>query len=631
MGRCSHAYNDDPDRQCPHQATEGAAYCIWHNPNLRKTDAYVGLLLERLLPRLADLDGFLLPGLRWSKARLPQLSLTGIDLRDALLPFADLHGSQLRQAVLRRATLVDADLSGVDLSGADLTMANLQGADLRGARLREAILVGANLRGADLRDADLVGAVLDNFAWNRHTRFSGIAGFDPEGEATLAGEDDETQVYAAPLALGSHHSADLPSGSWNPEWERTHLYRSGISDRQGLEARRPSEALLGLEEDQFATPASGSRLQPSAPKPVAPTPARRFHPSHGYYALLAASLLLTMIACGFILVLKNHLDRGQDRITQLAGELAATQQQPVVDQSTKPPGELQQRIEQRDRQYDRLVEENGQLQEERRQLLSRIETLVNDNTERRLALSRLETRDNLMQELRDRHQTLEREHADLLLQNQRLHDTARILNKGIESLQVEHDELAEFKQKHVNDYYNYTRLQASVDQLRKENTTLTARSKSMQLINESLQQRLQEAEQSLNTFLAHLEGSRLKEYLSRGNDDEPSIPIEAGKPVVFGGEYVLTVRIDPDEEAGMVRARLVVQRPPHKHMPDVNLLLYGRSGEIIRGISASFPANEPGKAFASIDTRISCSEFPQGIRVLVNPALDPGLLVSSQP
>lgn len=89
-----------------------------------------------------------------------------INLQNARLVGADLSGWHLAnvdfsRAILADAQLIDADLSGTLLDAADLSRARLQNANMRGSSLEEAALVEAHLDGCNLQGCALTSAVIN--------------------------------------------------------------------------------------------------------------------------------------------------------------------------------------------------------------------------------------------------------------------------------------------------------------------------------------------------------------------------------------------------------------------------------------------------------------------------------------
>jgi len=97
----------------------------------------------------ANLQGFRLTGLNFSKAFLRKAQLQGADLSRAQLQGANLTEAQLHTTDLYGAKLQGAILSSAQLKGADLAFAQLEGADLNFAEFDpDTNLKDANLRGA---------------------------------------------------------------------------------------------------------------------------------------------------------------------------------------------------------------------------------------------------------------------------------------------------------------------------------------------------------------------------------------------------------------------------------------------------------------------------------------------------
>lgn len=609
MSACCHRY-DDPERHCTLPATPGNTVCIWHNHRLRKSDVYVALLLERVLTLIGDdLEGYQLSGLQWPRADLHGRCLKAADLRDAQLPGSSLADADLRASILRRANLQNADLRRADLTGADLQHVNLRGADLREACLREADLDHAVLIAADLRNADLTDARLDHFAWNRRTLFTGARGFEA-GE----NEDDITQVFIAPLAMATRDSA-LVDEAHDPERDKTHYFVASSGSAEIELADAPPDAVINARPH--------APVEPS--KPAAPAvPQRVVRMPRFVYYVVAASLIVAFLCSGAAVWALGRLRNYEADLERQQPTITRPNQITTGDQAL-----WQQRLADKDRQIQNLADELKQAREASSQHEARLAKLQADVEGHRLTIARMRTREDEAQGLALRFRELKREHLALLQQNQRLHDTARILNKGLKAVSDERDELKSFKQERLTQHFDRERLQETVDQLQQEKQTLLAKHENLQLINTNLQQRLGEAEQSLNSFLSRIEGSRLKEFLNDETDDEPMHPIIAGKPLVLGGDYLLTLRLDRGTRPDTVQSRLVIQRPTHKALPDVTLLLYDEQGAALRSMSYSFPASDGSSPFAAVESLITAPRFPAGVRVLINPALDPTLMAAS--
>jgi len=114
----------------------------------------VTLQKGRIDLRRANLQGFDLRELDFTKARLNDAHLEGANLWRAHLEGTNLGGAHLEGANLWRAHLEGTNLGGAHLDGADLGDAHLEGA----------ILWSAHLEGTNLRSAHLDGAIL----WSAH-------------------------------------------------------------------------------------------------------------------------------------------------------------------------------------------------------------------------------------------------------------------------------------------------------------------------------------------------------------------------------------------------------------------------------------------------------------------------------
>jgi uncharacterized protein YjbI with pentapeptide repeats len=262
---------------CPHPAGAESPYCIWHNAAVRKSDPYVrDLLLQADTLAKGNLVEFHLAGLVWPKAPLSLRNLRRADLRDAFLDGADLAGADLTGANLGRTSLKHADLRGARLAEADLRSANLSGADLREAILTDAFLADTSLLGADLRGADLTGARINNFRWNRLTRFAGIRGLDLE---SACGASDDTRAYLAPLIRPDQGPVDLetePSAldDLDPEQAQTHVF-------------------MVVAPVSMPVPPPATEIPAAIPTPL---PIPRPHP--GWMVAAVAAMVLAMVGWG---------------------------------------------------------------------------------------------------------------------------------------------------------------------------------------------------------------------------------------------------------------------------------------------------------------------------------------------
>ena len=573
MATCQHRYGR-PHAACPHAAAEGASFCLWHNARVRKHDAYVPAVLAAA-DRAAngELDGFRLAGLLWPGAPLPGRHLCDADLRDAVLDGADLAGADLTGAVLRRTSLKRAALGRAALAGASLVGANLLDADLRGANLRGADLTGACLLGADLREADLTGAILVDVRWNDRTRLAAAVGLalDP------ADEDDDTRPSMSPLlAL----------------------------------AQRPDREEPALAEDSGARDKTRTFSVPKPPPAAAP---------RGRRPALAAALVLLAAGAGLTVGRWHAAPPAPANSTQTGELLAqrddlARQGEAYVARIKELEGSAQDLLDRRDRlEQDAQIakDDAGRLRQALRQAQGEAARLHGKDDRAALASMELDRASSERDRL-----------AGELTRQARLAD---ILANGVKRVETERATLATRVAELVDASDRAALLQAEREQARRDLAQASAERDAQRTRAERLAGELTTARDEIGRYLSRINGSGLQDYLATDLDTLPLMPIAPGSPVALGGDYTITLRLDPGAKTGMINAALTLQRPAALATPDIAIVLYDRDRQPLRRIAYSFPHVDTGTPFASATTSIACDRFPAFARILVAPAIQTAL------
>jgi len=572
MGACQHPYAR-AHAPCPHPAAEGTSCCLWHSARVRKHDAYVPAVLAAA-DRTAngDLEGFRLAGLLWPGAQLAGRHLRDVDLRDAVLDGADFSGADFTGAVLRRASLKRTALGRATLSGASLVGANLLDADLRNADLRGADLSGASLLGADLRGADLTGAILAGVRWNDRTRLAAAVGLAVEP----AGEDDDTRAdLGSLLAL----------------------------------AKRPDHEETALADD------SGEREQTrtfAVPVPVVAARRRGGRP----WAIAAAALVLAsgsgLAAARWLpatLAKNAHADPAT--VLHARNDDLARQGEAYVLRIKELEGNAQALFDRRDRleQDAQIAKDDGdRLRQALRQARGEAARLHGKDDRAALASMELERASSERDRL-----------ASALTRQARLAD---ILANGVKRVETERATLAARVSELADASDRAALLQAEREQARRDLAQASAERDVQRTRAERLAEELVVTRNEISRYLARVNGSGLQDYLASDLDTLPLMPIAPGSPVALGGDYTITLRLDPAGKAGVINAALTLQRPAALATPDIAIVLYDRDRQPLRRIAYSFPHVDAGTPFASATTSIACDRFPAFARILVAPAIE---------
>lgn len=586
---CQHAYHD-PRVSCPHPAVGATGRCLWHNPSVTKGEPYVRALFQRADAGAPD----------WSEAHLASLDLHGLrlagrrlvraDLRDAILDGADLAGADLSHAILRRTTARRAILRGADLTGADLTGANLTGADLRDAKLTGALLDTTALQGADLRGADLEGARVIDFRWNRLTRFQGIQGIDPESAAD--GDDDATQVFLAPVAMGED-DLDTPTRlgvEAGDDLARTRIFRPGV---------------LPLAPLPVAT------TTVAAPMPPAPAAApRRLH--H-----LLIPVLTAFLTGGGIVALSLHrkIDP-QDlrpRLAEAESRLRAAEAQRKADLAQVDAERENGRNLSADLATSRAALAAGA--EERGRLSAQL-------LDREAELGRLRDASDRAEVLAVKVSELDVLNRDLAGASARQDRLSRILADGVDRFRDQSTRLAG----ELESVKERARLldETQKDLARTKTELASARQErdALQGLYQQAHKDLATAKSDIERYLGRIHATQFQGLLT-DDSGSPLHPVTLGKPLSLGGDYLVSLAIDKaDPKAAVSRAlavRLVVQRPSAAANPDATVVLYDSEQRPLRRLSYSFPHVDDGAPFMTAATTIACDRQPAFARLILAP------------
>ena len=653
------------DAVCPHDVVPGSTVCLWHNPVVRKTDAYVKELLQRADARgKGDLHGFQLAGLVWPQAGLPLRNLRGSDLRDAFLDAADLGGADLAGSVLRRTSLKGADLRSARLADTDLSGCNLSGADLRDADLTGALLADTCLLGADLRGARFAGARIVSFRWNQLTRFAGVSGLDPNGAQC---GPDETQVFLAPLLASDPHPSGVRSAlaEPDPELTKSRIFSPGPPAAPAVPAPAPAAAaaeepvtvaIAAATGTKAAVPAaSSSKAAPSVPTtaigaapsgplagttsyPPSRTPASALHalprPRAARGLLVATVAALVLAAGGVGAGVYGWQVAMQARVVAAAAG-AALQAKPVPPDAAHLAlleGERTASARQHEADLAELKRLQGAVREtEDRGANARQEAAVShaESEQLRANLHASENEALRLQGVDDRCTVLAEQlkqaqalAADLARHGAKESRVAVILAQGVNRLQDENKTLAEQRDQRLLDYGNAAQAQGEVKRLRGELDNAIAERERLQQQNQQLTASLVGAQHDMERYLARITATHLQDYLGSDNAHEPLLPLTAGTPVALSGDYLLTLRVDRGQAPGTVQAQVVVQRPPAATNPEVTIVLYDQDERPLRRIAYSFPHVDGGAPFVSGVTTVACDRFPSFARVLVAAGMD---------
>lgn len=581
---CAHIY-DQPRATCPHPVPAEADRCLWHNPTVTKSDAYVARLVAAAAVSgsgdlcEAKLASLVAPGLHLAAA-----DLSRADLRDAELDGADLTNVVLAGANLRRASLRRARLAGADLTGADLAGTNFSGADLHDAKLAGARLDATVFNAADLSGADFTGAEIRSFRWNHRTRLDRISGLEMSGNMA-----DETWPHPA-VAGGSLADPD-------PEDDRTREFRPVPPS-----AQRPAAVAAS---DLFAP--EGPNLDPG------PAPTRR-----GPWmavAVVAAVLAAAGTTLG-VWGLRTAAAMPRDAAT------AATERDAAVRQAEANLVEvrsLQARVAELDaaiasarsdtqRAKDEAVVRRAEAEDARRRLVAAETDLIR--------LRDADDRSALMALRLAEAKRLAREQATELAKQERV---GGILSAGVRQLRDENAQLSKAVNERITEERRVDLLTVEAARLKQENEVLQADRDALAVRERRLAGDLAESRQAIEAYLMRVAEADLGAVLGDDAAKLPLLPVKVGSPIALrGSDCLISLRLE--EAPGGVTAKLVVQRPAGLANPDIGVILYDRHEKPLRRLGFGFPHVDAGAPFASATATVACETFPVFARVVISPA-----------
>ncbi|MFW5750978.1 MAG: pentapeptide repeat-containing protein, partial [Planctomycetota bacterium] len=518
-------------------------------------------------------------------------------------------GADLTRTNLRAAHLDAARLAGCELVETHLGNASLRNADLTGAHLAGTVLLGSDLREADMADAEVA-----DFQWNRLTRFSGIRGFEAEEQ----GDEEATQRYVAPVALGAH---DIDTGAQmarasDPELERPRLYRSDVLERPVSD---PAAALEPI-------PRIPTTRQPTPPASLSALRHMR-RQTRRMAIFCAAALILAMAATADVIRLR--LD---DRPAPTAPPTARLPEPPTSSPLTSDDrAAYRARIRSLTDTADRLEQQVAQAHDQTERAGERLATaagriealerarrdLAVDNASLREASDRVLLLEATLAEARN-------ELAEQIDRNRRLEQASTILARGVDTLRTEKRKL----EKHVYgdqlaNEHRIRDLSAKVTTYEQELATVERKLDATAQRNMELEHALATAEESLTAFTRRIQGTHLESLLGEAAEEQPLLQITPGRVIALGGDYLITLRVDHEPGEGEeqhLRSELVVQGPPGERLPEVGVAFYGPDGRPLRKVAYAFPASAEARGFASAVSILSSPVFPRSARVILTPA-----------
>lgn len=593
MSHCTHPYRDS-ERACPHTPVGESSLCLWHNPAVQKSDAYArDLLAQADVVAQGDLTQFQLVGLVWYGAQLPRRNFRGADLRDAIFDGSDLTGCDFSGAILRRACFKRCTMQGVHLTGADLTGTNFCDSDLSNATITCAIIDGTLLMGADLEGVQLASATIKSFRWNRRTRFNKAIS---DTEVRSDGDSDApTQAFLAPLALETSASA------------RSQLLDGDIEDNRTREYIAESESVTPLA----SLPVTENFGPTKITKIVAlPTPQKQWLPW-----AVAATIAVGGAGVG---AWGYAATRGASSVSSTT--LADVQQERdnLLTQHEADIAEMR-RVQDRAHVAESHAAENIQESTMRRTELESLRAQLRDAE---LEASRCQSAEDKAALLGVTVQELELINGDIARHGARQERLGRVLSDGVSRLDRERQEAVTALARNQADVQHLLVLEHDVQGLRDQISDTTRERDVLLAQNRKLMSELTVAQGDIERYLARVEGTHLRDVLVGNGVEAALLPIEAGTTLALNGDYLLTLRVDPGAQAGLVQAQIVVQRPPSAANPEITLVLYDAERQPLRRLSYSFPHVDRGAPLVSSTTITACDRFPSFARVQVVPGLD---------
>ncbi|GDY12922.1 hypothetical protein LBMAG53_18000 [Planctomycetota bacterium] len=588
---CRHVYRDRAT-PCPHQPGNlgTGERCLWHKPQVRKGDPYVrDLLLQAATLNGGDLAEFQLAGLDWPGASLAGMDLRDSDLRDARLEAADLTGTRLAGACLRRADLRKALLVGVDARGCDLTGANFAGADLRKCDLRDALLDGTILLSADLREADFTGARIVSFRWNGRTRFAGTIGLPSRSSS---GPADDTAPNIVPL--DADHDPPQSGGLADPnlDLDRSHIFAQ-IDES-------PTKALPAIQV--------GPNTPVGPAPPQRPTIGRRWLAVAGLAGLVLGAAAMAVVEVG---------SATQQAPTMDDARLADLQQQHEADVAELR--KLQGRISD-------LANEAAASRQAAAVAKGEVDAARSSAEETRIEASRLLGADDRAAIASARIAELERSLADLAAGVARGDRLGRMLADGSAKLVADNQRLTGIERDRDAARSLAETLASEAARLRQELTQVATDRDRLAKQSEIQATELAAANDAIGRYLAKVAASDLGEQLGEDANRGPLLTITPGKPLILGGDCLVTLRIEPLAPASpALRPRidlgLTVQRPAAAANPDVTVILYDESQRPLRRVTFGFPHIDSGAPVTTGHSELTCEVSPRFARIVVAPGV----------
>ena len=607
MGECT--WQDASGTPCGQRAHGEGDLCLWHNPRVRKTDAYIIPLLEQeLLLRSGNIAGFQLQSLNWPNAEIPGGILREVDLSDGILPNADFSGADLSNADLSRCHLSGANFEGACLRGANLSNTHLGNANLRGCDLQGAIFDGTILLNANLRGANLNGASLKHFQWNRLTRFKDVQGLEPPQSGGRGDTSNELTV-PFPSELAANDDIDVPTGSWNSlsgfetGMDHPRVYNEETNNRGSSEAL---SALTPDTSEAVTQPFVQPPPQPASANSVIQKPPKQWI----FITMIATTWAVIASVIGLWAVLQPA-PTGQTIVDRPLEINPSPPENQVIDlrkiqQSENTIKALQQEIAELRRTNDRQQQFLSQARVEKVNLLNAADENVG---------------------LREEVRLLEREIAQLAYNNRRLEETASILAKGNRTLSARNQQLTHENNERFAKIEEVTRFEAERDRAREDLEKTEIELASTRSERDQLRRDLELSNANIERFLTRIEGTRLEGIMQGAGNRNPIVRVTPGEAISMGGDNLLiSMRIEPSDKPGRIRVNTVVQRSDNDLLPDISVVLYDAEGEALRRLSFSFPAKNSRMPFATAITEIDSPSFPSGARISAAQGLDNNLL-----
>ena len=438
------------------------------------------------------------------------------------------------------------------------------------------------MRGTNLDGADLSQANVERFLWNRSTCFTNVRGLDADPQADT-GEEAVTQPYVSALA------AQNPRG---PSSDLFQIDDERIDETHIYHAPEPSHASTEVE------PA----LEPHDISARKPSVVIRY--SRWQTVVTAAALLVAVPAVVIAALVIQRLQEAQETQTPLVQTPilpieASTEDSPSVASVADDAAiaALEHRLERTNQLVSTLRSEVYRHEQ-------RARSLEEDRNAQRIELARYHLLDQTESSARQKLSNLQRRYEALVTEKRRLQDTAAIMAVGVDRLRDENKELKAFKEERLGHAFDVRQLQDEADKLRKNNLALEKRITESEDRSQRLATALGRAQETMNHFLARIQGSQFYSYLTDADVDGSVYDLVPGKPLLLGGDYLVTLDANPAaDDPRSLDTSLVVQRPPHASMPDITLIFLGPDQRALRSVSYSFPHIQSDQPFVTAKSR----------------------------